>query len=165
MAARYAILPSPGRQRRTNRLNSGACTCDMAACPRPRCGHPPGRARTSTFRLRGDSKPESPSRLGKVAQLREGAWQTRVRLGKAEHRPRHRPRQQRGSLRFGGRPLARRARTHRASDRNRKVSAHRPVTSMATPLCRPSCRTMLSPIRSTSAPSTDAQSDRHRFGS
>jgi Bacterial regulatory helix-turn-helix protein, lysR family len=26
MAARYAILPSPGRQRRTNRLNSGACT-------------------------------------------------------------------------------------------------------------------------------------------
>src|SRR5215211_9053177 len=27
MAARYAILPSPGRQCRTNRLNSGACAC------------------------------------------------------------------------------------------------------------------------------------------
>ena len=43
MAARYAILPSPGRQRRANRLNSGACTCRYgcvsqdggAAIPRP----------------------------------------------------------------------------------------------------------------------------------
>jgi hypothetical protein len=31
--------------------------------------------------------------------------------------------------------------------------------------CRPSCHTMLSPIRSTSAPSTDAQSDRQRIPS
>src|SRR5215217_2682733 len=43
MAARYAILPSPGHQRRTNRLNSGACTWRYgcvsqdggAAIPRP----------------------------------------------------------------------------------------------------------------------------------
>jgi hypothetical protein len=45
----------------------------------------------TTFRLRGDRKSESPSRLGKVAQVRQGAWQARASLPKAEHRPSHRP--------------------------------------------------------------------------
>ena len=51
-----------------------------------------GRPEPSTFRLRGDRKPESPSRLGKVAQLSKGAWQASVVLHKPEHRPGHRPR-------------------------------------------------------------------------
>jgi hypothetical protein len=45
----------------------------------------------STFRLRGDRKSERPNRLGKVAQVSEGAWQSRASQRKAEHRPSHRP--------------------------------------------------------------------------
>ena len=45
----------------------------------------------TTFRLRGDSKPESRRRLVKVVQLRQGAWQSSAILIKQEHRPRHRP--------------------------------------------------------------------------
>jgi hypothetical protein len=50
-----------------------------------------GGIRTSTFRLRGDSNPQRQGRLGKAAQLRQGTWQARASLRKAEHRPRHRP--------------------------------------------------------------------------
>jgi hypothetical protein len=52
----------------------------------------------------------------------------------------------------------------RPSDRNRKVSAHRRVTAMATPLAGQAVAPCSAPS-ATSAPSTDAQSDRHRIPS
>ena len=96
-----AIHPAPSEGR--------SCTPLDKARPHG-CGNGArGGIRTLDLPITRRQRTGKPESLGKVAQLRQGGRQARASLGKAEHRPRHRPGQQPRATRLSSQRVTRTA--------------------------------------------------------